>query len=121
MDDRMLARSLAWGRIAIGTALLVAPRQVARLLVGSAGAAREFTAISRAAGVRDIALGAGLLAALEDGTARRWLRWSALCDLVAGLAAARAGENSPWTTRRLVPVAAIGSAVVGAHLGERID
>jgi hypothetical protein len=121
MNHRTLARLLAAGRIVVGVALLAAPRRAGQVLIGTAAASPSVAVITRIAGVRDIALGAGTLAALAEGRARRWLRWGAVCDLVDGCAAARAGADAPWITRRVVPIAAMAAGVLGSQLGERLD
>ena len=112
MNERSVASALGLGRIAIGTAFLVAPRLAATALVGGSANGRAVVVLGRIAGIRDIALGAGLLGALAEGRARRWLRWSAACDLVDGLAAATAGGEAPWLTRRAVPILALGAAAL---------
>ena len=121
MNYRTLARALGIGRIALGVALLVAPRRVGRVFIGPAATGPAVAAMTRIAAVRDVALGAGLLAALGEGRARPWLRWSAVCDLVDAFASANAGPDAPWSTRRVVPVVAAATGVLGSQLGERLD
>jgi len=94
MDPTALARQTAYGRIALGAALAVAPGLAARGWIGSASATPGARVLARGFGARDVAIGAGALMALNHGgPARDWMLAGALADfgdLAATLAAGRA-------------------------------
>jgi hypothetical protein len=95
MGTRALRRStatlLAAGRVGVGVAMLARPRTLpASLGVDSATAARV-SWITRMLGAREVALGAGTLAALRRGDgARDWILGCALSDAVDAAAFAGA-------------------------------
>jgi hypothetical protein len=112
MEARVLAVGLAGGRIAIGVVSLLAPGLVSRAMMGpdGPGGTRVFL---RVVGARDIALGIGVLVALDrDAPVQGWLRASAVMD---GLDAA----GSLLARHHLRPTvfpAAAGAATAGALL-----
>ena len=81
MDESTLALFAARGRIAFGALALAAPGLTARTMTGSKkspGAERMFT---RMWGARDLAMGLGVVIALDHGTpVRGWLEASATAD-----------------------------------------
>src|ERR671925_2416126 len=113
MEARDLAVGLAGGRIAIGVVSLLAPGVVGRAMMGPDGDSGAARLILRVAGARDLALGIGVLAALDRNVSvRGWLRASAVVD---GLDAA----GSLLARRQLRPTvfpAAAGAATAGALL-----
>ena len=113
MQARDLALGLAGGRIAIGVVSLLAPRLVGRAMMGPEGDSGGIRLLLRVVGVRDLALGIGVLVALDrDAPVRGWLRASAAVD---GLDAA----GSLLARRHLRPTvfpAAAGAATAGALL-----
>jgi hypothetical protein len=113
MEARDVAVGLAGGRIAIGVVSLLAPGLVGRAMMGpkgNSGGARFFL---RVVGARDLALGIGVLAALDrDAPVHGWLRASAVVD---GLDAA----GSLLARHQLRPAvfpAAAAAATAGALL-----
>jgi hypothetical protein len=105
-----IARTLAAGRVAIGTAFVVAPSMAAQWVGGDA---RTMGArvIIRALGARDAALGLGTLASANDpAQLRRWLVASSACD-AADFAATLAGPRSP--ARSLVLALAATASAAG--------
>ena len=113
MEARHVAIGLSGARIAMGVASLVAPGVVGRAMMGpdvASGGARLFL---RVVGARDLALGIGVLTALDrDAPVRGWLRASAVVDgldLVGSLLARR-------HLRPTVFPAAAGAATAGALL-----
>lgn len=122
MDHHQLARTLAAGRIAIGGSLLALPGLAGRTWVGgvaSDGAAKVFI---RAFGIRELALGAGTLGALDSGAPpRSWLLWGATCDVADAAITLVAWRHIGW--RRAVPVLAFATAAtaVGVVAAENID
>jgi hypothetical protein len=94
MSPRDVARILAAGRIAIGAALLAAPRPAVGMWIGRDAAAGAVAPLGRALGAREVVLGAIALHTLDSPqVGPRWLRTLAACDavdLAATLAARRA-------------------------------
>jgi hypothetical protein len=122
MDYRQLLRALSFGRIGVGTALLVAPGAAGRRWIGDAARLPEVKVIARAFGVRDLALGIGTLQALDaEASPRTWVSMGVLsdaADLVATtLAIRRLG------LRRALPVmvVAAGAATLGYLAQDQVD
>ena len=113
MGPRELAVGLAGGRIAIGVVSLLAPGLVGRAMMGPKGDLGGARFVLRVVGARDLALGTGVLAALDrDAPVRGWLWASAVAD---GLDAA----GSLLARNHLRPTvfpAAAGAATAGALL-----
>ena len=113
MEARDLAVGLAGGRIAIGVVSLLAPGLVGRAMMRRGGDSGGMHLLLRVVGARDLALGLGVLVALDrDAPVRGWLRASALVD---GLDAA----GSLLARNHLRPIvfpAAVGAATGGALL-----
>ena len=118
MDDRALARQLAWGRIAAGAALLAVPRLVGTVWVGGETAGRPGAhVLLRALGVRDLVIGLGLKAALDrDAPTRGWLEGGLAADGVDATATLLAGDDLPASGRLLVGALATSGVVLGAWL-----
>jgi hypothetical protein len=113
MGPRDLAGGLAGGRIAIGVVSLLAPGLVGRAMMGPQGDLGWARFLLRVVGARDLALGIGVLAALErDAPVRGWLRASAAVD---GLDAAGCLVARHHLRPTVFPAAA-GAATVGALL-----
>src|SRR2546426_10855491 len=79
---RQLATSIAWGRIALGAIAMLAPSLPLRPWVGGATAQqRQAKVLARAMGIRDIALGLGVILALRHAApARGWVEGGGLAD-----------------------------------------
>lgn len=121
LDPLMVARGLAQGRLAIGAAMLLAPRASTRRYLEAGDASPDAVTAWRVAGARDLALGLGaLLAARHASPALRgWLEAGALADATdvyafgrdtafrpilrvgAMLAAAAGATAGMWAARRL--------------------
>lgn len=123
MDAATFARAAAATRAAIGVALLVAPRPVAKAWLGDA-AEHPGTQIAVAGlGVRDLALGAGTLWSL-DGRKRKprpWLVGSGAADIADLLTTVR--SRSALSTAAVIGTAVLagGSAVLHAWLQSELD
>jgi hypothetical protein len=113
MEERNLAGVLARGRIAIGVVSLLAPGLLGRTMTGrdgSRGGTRLFVGM---VGARDVALGFGLLGALDSGApARGWLEASALVDGIDVAACLLARHH----IRTIVLPGTVGLAASGALL-----
>src|SRR5919202_2284589 len=73
MDPRSLARAMAIGRVAFGAAFIVAPRLAASGWIGGDARRAGTKVFITGLGGRDLALGAGILSALDNGGAKPWL------------------------------------------------
>jgi hypothetical protein len=113
MERRDLAVNLARGRVVIGVASLVAPASVGRTMTRSGRRAAGTRVFARMVGARDLALGLGLLIALDRGApARGWLEASALVDGLDAAACVLARDQ----IRTTVFPGAVGLATAGALL-----
>jgi hypothetical protein len=113
MAPRDAARVLAAGRIAIGAALLAAPRLTLGMWIGRESADRSVAPVGRALGVREVLLGGMLLHTLDrPQVGSRWLRMLAACEAVDLAATVMAGRALPPAGRALV-VAMAGAGAAG--------
>jgi hypothetical protein len=103
-------------RFVFGTASWFAPKLTLRLLGMNPDTNPEAAYVSRLFGMRDAALGAGLIS--TKGDARRlWWKIGIACDLAdvaAGVVSARSGQLPKNVFVRAI---LIGAGVVGASLG----
>lgn len=120
MDERGIVRAVALGRVAVGVAALAAPEPAMRLFVGRDARRPAVQLVTRGLGVRDLALGAGALVALQTGEpARRWILAGAAAD--AGDAfASLAGDALPGPLRAGFASFAGGAALLGLALARRL-
>ena len=123
MDHRSVARIPAAGRVAIGTALLVAPQVVTRGWTGPTGALPGAKLLGRGLGVRDLMLGLGVINALDRGDPRAqdWVRASALADVGDAVATVLAFRHLPKRSRFGVLAIATGAAVAGFVAADHLD
>jgi len=113
MDDRQLAQTIAWGRVAVGVSALAAPRRVAGLMFGPGGTTAEPVMLARMAGARDLALGVATLAALDRGLSpAAAVALAAACDVVDSVAGV-VGRGLGGRTRVLTALFAVPAAVIG--------
>ena len=109
--------AVAAGRVALGVTALVWPSVPARPWVGAAADGVAARVFGRALGARDLALGLGALAALQDpeaGSARAWVAAGALSDALDVVASVSSWDELPRFTRWLVAASAGGAALAGA-------
>lgn len=121
MDHRQILRILATGRIVVGAALTVAPGLAGGRWIGPIAADPRVKVMVRAMGIRDLALGAGLLHALGAGEpAATWARLGALSDVVdtaATIAGAKAiGPLAAAPTIAVAATSAVVHTVCAGHL-----
>ena len=117
MDDRELARLLAYARMGLAAALLAAPRLVGGIWIGRAADHAGARAALRGLAARDVALGLGLKTALDRRRpARGWLEAGAFADAADVLATLAAGRDLPAAGRLLV----LAMASTGTALGVRL-
>jgi len=113
VSSRDVGRILAAGRIAIGAALLAAPRLTIGMWIGREAAAGGVAAVSRALGVREVVLGAMLLHTLDrPQVGRRWLQTLSICDVV-DLAATLAARRALPSHGRVLIVAMASAGAAG--------
>jgi hypothetical protein len=118
------ATAVAVVRTAIGVVALVSPSLVGRPWVGTAADGTCGRVLARALGGRDLALGLGALAALQQpplaGTdhagsvAGLWVGMGAMADSLDVLTTAITWHELPRISRWLVAASAAGATVVGA-------
>jgi len=108
-----VARALAVGRVAIGAALVVAPKLVGTSWVGEDASRGSAQVLARALGVRDMAMGLiALHTAAHPQVGPRWQRTLAGCDAVDLAGTLLARRSLP--PRGVAGVAAIaGTAIAG--------
>jgi hypothetical protein len=116
MDTTLAARALATARIAVGLALFLAPRRLARPWLGSEADGRFVTAVVRGVGARDVAIGVGTLVALRSNEpiqdAERWLEAAIVGDVGDAVGTLLTGR--PDRDRAMVIALAGGAAAAGA-------
>jgi len=81
MDEKDITRLMGWLRVATGTAFTLAPAKTSRMWVGRDVDSVYTRMAARGLGARDLALGIGLLTAMQRGASvRGWLEAGALSD-----------------------------------------
>ena len=119
---RTITTALAAGRIALGLAFVAAPTAVGGRWIGGVARSDGARVMTRAMGIRDVALGAATLGTLRatgtDGTGFRVLTGlGILTDSVDCVATLAAGDELParWASVAVAGgAAAAGVAVLGA-------
>ena len=122
IEARTIAKGAAYGRIAIGAALLVKPQLVTGRWVGPVAESPGGRVLSIAFGARDLAVGAGTVHALHAGGAvRPWIVAATFTDAVDAVAtfAARRSLPSPGA---IGTVALAGvSAAIGVYAARALE
>jgi hypothetical protein len=122
MEPRKLAMGYAVGRVALGAALLAAPRAVAGPWVGDDARRDGVQVTARAIGARDVGIGLGQLTAARRGFgAASWLRAGALADAVDCLATLQRRDALPLAGVVGVAAMAAAGAALGAYLQSELD
>jgi hypothetical protein len=122
MEARDLAVGLAGGRIAIGVVSLLAPGVVGRAMLGPDADSGGTRLVLRVVGARDLALGIGVLAALDRGApVRDWLRASAVVDGLDAAGSLLARHHLRPTVFPAALSAATGGAVLSGWLAGQLD
>lgn len=118
MQTRIVASTLAAGRLAIGLTLTASPAAVARRWVGPEEGDRPGArTLASGLGVRDAVIGAGTLATLVRGKgARPWLIASAVADLGDLVFIVRERASLPRLSVAGTALVAGGAAGAGAWL-----
>lgn len=108
MTARRILAATAVGRLLVGLALLLIPKQVAPRWLGHGAATPESAAFVMAVGGRDIAYAIGSLRAAREGDPRPWLVAGLLVDGTDAVATMRT-EGVPFGTRLAGAAAAFGA------------
>jgi hypothetical protein len=108
--------------MAVGVALIVAPRLAGPMWIGDEANSRAVKVLARAFGARDLALGLGTAVAIDRGKpVRGWLEGAALADAVDFVATLVAGDSIPRGARRGVLAVAAASLATCAWLSRELD
>jgi hypothetical protein len=101
--------------------MLITPGLFSRLWIGAGGRAPAVRVLTRAVGIRDVALGMGLLRAVELGhDDHSWLVLGAASDAVDALATLTAFRHLPrW--RRWIIVASAAAASSTAMAASQLE
>ena len=122
MEERELARMIGLGRTVIGITMVLAPRKAVRGYMGDEDPSFAASMAVRGLGARDIALGTGLLVALEDDeNIARWLEAGALADAGDFLATLSNFRQLPTWRRLMWLVTAGGASFLGLKLAGSLD
>ncbi|MFN2388355.1 MAG: hypothetical protein ABR575_01925 [Actinomycetota bacterium] len=113
MDHREMARAIGLARTLLGGFAAFFPRTACKLFLGSFEPEADAVLLMRGFGVRDAALGAGVLVALDgDGNAARWAEARPVTYAGDAIAAVLA-PGLPASRRFLWIVSAGASAYLG--------
>ena len=121
-SDEDLVRAFGWLRVIAGFALFLMPRLGTRAWTGEDAQDASTELAVRGFGIRDVALGAGLLTALERGApVRGWLEAGAMSDAgdAFGTLTSWRGLGKPRGVFWFITEA--GSALLGMSLAEKFD
>jgi hypothetical protein len=96
---------------------MLLPGLAGRMWIGSDAARRPVKVLARAFGVRDLAIGLGVVIALDRGTpVRGWIEAGVLSDAVDTAASLLAGGSIPAALRLPAIAVGAGSTAVGVSL-----
>lgn len=122
MEDRDLARLLAWGRIGIGVVGTLMPARFVRMWTGRMAPGFPTDMVTRGLAVRDLAIGAGLLHALDGGgNTRPWLQASAAADASDAIGTLTSMKELGLLRSVGLLGLEVGAAVVGLSLADSLD
>jgi hypothetical protein len=111
MQPRDVAQMIAAARTVYGAAMSAFPRMMLRIQ-GEPSPSGNVVWLARAFGLRDAALGAGALRALQSGRGAEWVAVGALCD-AGDAVAALIGSRGLGRGRALGLAAFAGSSAAG--------
>jgi hypothetical protein len=122
VDSRDAALLHARARIAVGAAFVLSPGLAGRMWIGSPAADRPVKVLARAFGARDLAIGLGIVIALDRGApVRGWIEAGALSDAIDTCASLLAGDSIPPAIRWPCVALGAGSTAVGAWLAPQFE
>jgi hypothetical protein len=115
LDTAKLAEQIAYGRIGLGLALMIAPGLAGRGYIGRRAGEPTVRLVNRLFGGRDVALGVWLLASRRDKDAfRTAVAVGAACDAWDGVATLTTKDALPRLGRFMTATTAFGAAAAGA-------
>jgi hypothetical protein len=118
---RQYAQALAGARIALGAAFVLFPKLGTALWTGDTRTP-AVRVLARAAGFRDVALGAGAIMALRhDAPVRGWLEAGGCADAGDVITTVVAWRQLPRARRWLVLALAASGAAAAAVLSPAVD
>ena len=121
-SDEDLARAFGWTRIIFGLLLVLLPRLSTRLWTGSEDTDAPTELAVRGMGVRDVAIGAGLVGAVEAGApAAGWLRAGAIADAGDAFATMTSWRGLGRPRGVFWFLTEVGAALFAMELANRID
>lgn len=112
INPALIARFVAAGRIGFGVALALSPERVTTPWLGTDAARPGTRVVTRGLGARDLALGAGALAA-TGADLPVWVAAGIVADAADLAATVAAGDSLPLAGRVLVGAVAAGGAALG--------
>jgi hypothetical protein len=122
MEARDLAVGSAGGRIAIGLVSLLVPGVVGRAMMGRDGDSPGRRLFLRVVGARDLALGIGVLVALDrNAPVHGWLRASAVVDGLDAAGSLLARHHLRPTVFPAAASAATAGALLSGWLAGQLD
>jgi hypothetical protein len=122
MEPREVALWHARGRQLVGAAFVLAPGLAGSAWIGSDARRRPVKVLARAFGARDLAIGLGIVIALDRGTpVRGWIEAGTLSDGIDTVASLLAGSSIPPAIRWPCVALGAGSAALGAYLAPQLD
>lgn len=120
MDPQTIARQLGIGRILIGTGLTLAPRLTGRQWLGDVASQPSAAVAVRCLGARDLAIGVGLVRALDRGAhPTPWLIAASAADAADAMGTLLAWKHLPPRGRLLTALMATGGALAGARAAQQ--
>jgi len=118
----VVARAISYGRVGAGLALLVAPRPIIGLWLGTARDDANVALLARTFGVRDALIGLGAVLAQRQGQPLRyWIRAGAVSDAADAVVSLAAFARNPNPLRFLIAAVSAGSAITLAWCASRVD
>lgn len=124
MDTQHLGTVIGTIRTGVGVSLLAAPTWAGRIWVGEDAHGHGTKVFARAIGARDVALGAGILAASVSGNptqVARMVQMGAVADVADMAATLIAWRNLEGRRRWLMPLVAVTAAAAGAAVARQIE
>jgi hypothetical protein len=122
MEPRDRALLHARLRIGVGAAFVLFPTLAGRMWIGSDAARRPVKVLARAFGARDLAIGLGVVIALDRGApVRGWIEAGALSDAIDTCASLLAGGSIHPAIRWPAIAIGAGSTAAGAELANQFD
>ncbi|MDQ3985122.1 MAG: hypothetical protein M3280_01300 [Actinomycetota bacterium] len=122
MNGRETARILGLVRLGLGVVSFVLPKTTMKMWIGQEAKPYPTNMVLRGMAARDIALGIGLLAALEnDGQVRGWLEGGAAADLGDAIGTLSVWRDLPGLRRLLLLSSELGAVALQIQLVSELD